>query len=75
MNCPELSMYNDDCCLDICRDDRKIGAGVYEVVFEAEGARYYCYVDGCDSLLEALGLFFENHPNITYNMVVNHEEV
>lgn len=74
-NYPELSMYGDDHRIDLCRENAELDAGTYEVVFEAGGDRFYCFIDGCDSLLEALGLFFRDHPNITYSMVIDHEEV
>ncbi len=72
---PELSMYDEDHRLDLCRESPELDAETYEVVFEADSDCFYCFIDGCDSLLEALGLFFKDHPNITYNMVIDHEEV
>lgn len=73
---PELSMYDaEDYRLDLWRENSELDAGTYEVVFEADDERFYCFIHGCDSLLEALGLFFQDHPNITYSMVFDHFEV
>lgn len=73
---PELSMYDEENHrLDLTRDDPELYGPVYEVVFDVEGARYYCYLHGTESLLEALGLFFQDNPNITYDMIVEHTEV
>lgn len=68
---PELSMYGEDYRLDLCREDPNPDAEVYEIVFEVgePQTRYYCVIDGCDSLLEALGLFFRDHPNVSYGMI------
>jgi len=66
---PELSMYGEDFRIDLCRDNPESDACTYEVIFEASDERFYCFIDGCDSALEALGLFFKDHPNITYNMI------
>ncbi len=72
---PELEMYDENYCLTICPENAAMGFEIYEVVFDvALNERYYCFIHGYDSLLEALGFFFQNHPNITYNMIVAHEE-
>ena len=47
--------------------------GCYQIIFEADGERYYCSVDAED-LTEALGRFFMEHPHITYDLVVDHTE-
>lgn len=64
---PELENYDSK----DYRCDIYIGYGDinYEVVFEVEGERFYCFLDGCASTLEAMGLFFKDHPNITYSMI------
>lgn len=72
---PELAMYDEDNRLDLCRENPELDTGSYEVIFEAGEDRFYCFIDGCNSLLEALGLFFRDHPNITFSMVVDHLEV
>lgn len=48
--------------------------GCYEIIFEVNDERYYCFVDA-PNLDEALGRFFVLHPHINYDMVVEHEEV
>lgn len=70
-NFPELSMYNEDFRVNLCREDADPCAKLYEVIFEVVESeqRFYCFIDGCGSLLEALGLFFQNHPNVNYNMI------
>lgn len=73
---PELAMYDDeDHRLDLTRDDPEIDGPDYEVVFDVEDERYYCYLHGTESLLEALGLFFQDNPHITYDMIFEHMEV
>ncbi len=69
MDYPELSMYGEDFRIDLCRDNPEPNAPTCEVIFEVNDERFYCFIDGCGSYLEALGLFFKNHPNITYNMI------
>jgi len=66
---PELSMYDEDYRLDLCRDDPEPDASTCEVIFEVNDERFYCFIDGCNSFLEALGLFFKDHPHITYGMI------
>lgn len=46
----------------------------YEVIFDFDGERYYCYIDALN-VNEALGIFFVNHENITYSHVVDHFEI
>lgn len=48
--------------------------GEYEVIFDFEEQRYYCFIYAIN-MDEALGIFFINHNNVTYNHVVNHTEV
>lgn len=45
----------------------------YEIIFDFEGMRHYCFVDAA-SMDEALGNFFRHHPNVTYNDIVDHVE-
>lgn len=68
---PEHSMYDEDFRINLCRENADPYAELYEVIFEVSEnkERFYCFIDGCDSLLEALGLFFQDHPNVTYNMI------
>lgn len=73
---PELSMYcAEDNRLDLYRDDPAPDGPDYEVVFDIGDERFYCFLHGTESLLEALGLFFKDHPNITYDMIFEHMEV
>ena len=46
----------------------------YMVCFDIGSLRYYCYLEPIN-IDEALGLFFRNHPHITYEMIVDHVEV
>lgn len=46
----------------------------WQITFEYEDDRYYCFVYA-HSLNEALGMFFKEHPNVTYDYVIDHEEV
>ena len=48
--------------------------GRYEVVFDIEGKRRYCYIDAIN-MDEALGMFFRNHDTVTYKDIVDHMEV
>lgn len=48
---------------------------VHEIVFISNEERFYCFVHGAGSTMEALGVFMKHHPYITYNVVVGHEEV
>ena len=73
---PELAMYDaEDYRLDLWRDNPAIDGPDYEVVFEVADERYYCFLHGTESLLEALGLFFRDNPHITYDMIFEHMEV
>ena len=47
--------------------------GQFRIAFDLGGERYYCNVEAAN-MLEALGFFFREHPHITYDMVVFHEE-
>lgn len=42
-----------------------------EIIFSVEGQRYYCWL-GARDLHDALGKFFQAHPNITYGMIDEH---
>lgn len=46
----------------------------YEIVFDYEGERYYCFVDGINSN-EALGLFFSSFQNLTMDNLVEILEI
>ena len=77
---PELNEYWDNDG-DLYRDLNRaydrinlIDIGRYEIIFDVAKQRYYCYVDAIN-MDEALGVFFVNHPHITYDMVVDHMEV
>lgn len=48
--------------------------GEYEVVFDFEEQRYYCFIYAIN-MNEALGIFFINHDNVTYKHIVDHMEV
>lgn len=48
--------------------------GRYEVVFDFEGVRYYCYLDAID-IDEAMGVFRKTHPGITIEHIVDTLEV
>ena len=48
--------------------------GRYEIVFDRDGKRYYCFVDAV-SMDEALGNFFRNHGDVRYEEVWEHMEV
>ena len=73
---PELARYDDeDFRADLTRDNPAENGSDYEVVFEVMDERYYCFLHGTESMDEALGLFFKNHPHITYSMVFEHMEV
>jgi len=72
---PELAEYDDeDYRIDLYRDNPDLDGPDYEVVFEVAGERYYCFIHGTESLLEALGLFFQHHPHITHDMIFEHDE-
>ena len=70
---PELEKYDKDHCRFISDSEREEDAE-YEVIFEVDKQRYYCYII-TTNMIEALGIFFVDHPHITYNMVVDHTEV
>ena len=66
--------HNEDGSLirDICMEDD--GCLVYQIVFDFESKRYYCYIDAFN-VEEALGIFFINHDNVMYSHVIDHFEV
>lgn len=61
---------------DLDRDDgtdmKEIGR--YEIVFDFEGRRYYCYVNAIN-MEEALCTFFMHHDSVTYEHIVDHMEI
>lgn len=77
---PELEQYVDDGAgfkLDLDREPdlpEYEYLGTYEVIFDLAYKRYYCYIKA-SSMTEALGLFFKQHPHITYDMIFEHLEV
>lgn len=77
---PELYDYHENCGVfyrDLNRPYDRINLidiGRYEIIFDVAKQRYYCYVDAIN-MDEALGIFFINHPHVTYEMVVDHMEV
>ena len=48
--------------------------GRYEIVFDFDNQRYYCFVDAF-SINEALGIFFRNHDTVEYKNIVDHIEI
>ena len=48
--------------------------GRYEIVFDFEEQRYYCFVDAIN-IDEALGIFFKNHDTVKYEHIVEHMEI
>lgn len=48
--------------------------GRYEIIFDFDKQRYYCFVDSI-SLNEALGIFFKNHNTVTYDHILEHMEI
>lgn len=48
--------------------------GRYEIVFDFEEKRYYCFVDAIN-MYEALGIFFVNHDTVTYEDVIDQMEI
>lgn len=64
------TLYNADYIRTI-EDEEKTRN--YEVIFQIDGVRRYCFISA-DSIEEALGVFFQHHPDVTYNDVVDHCE-
>lgn len=62
----DLGRENDDTPVE--------NIGRYEIVFDYDGRRYYCFVDAV-TMEEALGIFFKSHKNLTYNDIWEHMEV
>lgn len=84
---PELNSYDsdnmrtipwvDDGSENAAQRENRMVQGMFwiRIVFEVcPGARFYCDIQAL-SVEEALGVFFSNHPSLTYNMVVDHLEV
>lgn len=77
---PELNEYYDndgDLYRDLDRENDGTDIkdiGRYEIIFDVAKQRYYCFVDAIN-MDEALGIFFKNHPHVTYEMIVDHMEV
>lgn len=65
-------LYRD---LDRPDDDTSIeDLGRYEIMFDYDGVRRYCFVDAIN-MNEALGLFFKNHATVQYRDIVEHIEI
>ena len=75
---PELDQYvlDDDrgLCLWLQEREDSDECGDYLIVFWINDTRYYCYVNA-NSMAAALGIFFQNHPHITYEMIEDHMEI
>lgn len=48
--------------------------GRYEIIFDFEGQRYYCFVDAIN-VEEAIGIFFVNHDDVMYKNIVDYMEI
>ncbi len=72
-----LSMYDEGHRLDLYMEEPspENRDAAHEIIFTANEKRFYCFVHGASSVLEALGMFMKHHPHITYDMVDEHEEV
>lgn len=46
----------------------------YEIVFDFEEQRYYCFIDAIN-MEEALGIFFVNHDTVMYKHIADHMEI
>lgn len=67
--------YDDDHTSSLCEhglDDESLEA--WQITFEHDGDVYYCFVYA-HNLNEALGTFFKEHDNISYDRVIAHEQV
>lgn len=49
-------------------DEKREECELYDVVFDINGHRYCCSIMA-RSIDEALGVFFKNHPHITYEQI------
>lgn len=67
---PELKKYDEEHTAYLAREED----GEFEIIFEVDKGRYYCYIQA-SNIDEALGIFYKNHPHITYEMIVDHMEV
>lgn len=47
---------------------------IYEIVFDYEDERYYCFVRAFNSY-EAMGIFFKEHASISFDNIVDTDEV
>lgn len=75
----ELSKWydNEENSIYLSREDDDTPAEEYvkyEIIFTYAEERYYCYIDAL-SLEEAIVIFFQHHPHITYEMIEDHMEV
>ena len=62
----DLSRENDDVFI--------AELGRYEIIFEYDNQRYYCFIDAVN-MEEALGIFFKNHSSVTYDNIIEHIEI
>ena len=46
----------------------------YEIIFDYRGIRYYCYIDAL-SIEEAIGIFFCNYQNLTWENIADTIEI
>lgn len=69
---------NDECLyrdIDyVDEDDTNPNVNRFEIVFDHNGTRYYCFIDAVD-MNQALGVFFRNHGDICYRDIVDHLEI
>lgn len=67
--------YDDGSCL--CRDlytENGMEDACYEIVFDRDGTRYYCFVYA-SCIDTALGAFFRAHDDVAYKEIIDHMEV
>lgn len=46
----------------------------FEIVFDIDNERYYCYVEALN-INEALGIFFRTHETIAYKDIFDHFDI
>lgn len=71
---PELEMYLEEETPTIWLSRDNTYMSEFKIIFDVDGKKYYCFVVA-GNMDEALGIFFRNHPHITYDMVVDYTEV
>lgn len=65
---------NMDCCKCFTLEEPTTHLGSYEIVFDVNNERFYCYIVATN-IVEALGIFFMIHPHVAYSHIVEHMEV